>query len=105
MGNLLRPDIEIFESQVPFWVPRYGILPDWEGVGEFRGGPGIYVEMAADTKPGVPYIVMTGNSDGQMVSAVDVASGELRKAEMWIESHDGKTRILRTLANESVFQG
>ncbi len=103
VGNLVRPDIEIFESQVPFRVPSYGILPDWEGPGEFRGGPGIYVEMVADTKPGAPSILMTGNSDGQMVSAVGAASGELRKAEMWIESPDGKTRILRTMANEPVF--
>lgn len=105
VGNLARPDIEIFESQVPFRVPRYELLQDWEGAGEFRGGSGIYVEMVADTKPGAPTILMTGNSDGQIVPAVGAASGELRKAEAWIVSPNGKTRILRTMSNEPVFPG
>ncbi len=102
VGNIVRPDIEIFESQVPFRIPEYRLMQDWEGAGEYRGGPGIYVEMVADTKPGAPAILMTGNSDGQVVPPEGAVGGMLPKAEMWIESPNGDTRILRTMANEPV---
>ena len=105
VGNIVRPDIEIFESQVPFRLPRYELLKDWEGAGEYRGGPGIYVEMVADTKPGAPAILMTGNSDGQVVPPEGAVGGKLPKAESWIESPSSETRILRTMANEPVFPG
>jgi N-methylhydantoinase B len=105
VGNFARPDMEIFESQVPYRVTRYEFLQDHEGPGEFRGGPGIYIEMVADTKPGAPSILMTGNSDGQVVAAVGAASGPIAKAEMWIRSLNGETRILRTMANQPIFPG
>ena len=36
----MRPDIEHFESEVPFRVMRYEFMTDAEGAGEYRGGPG-----------------------------------------------------------------
>ena len=40
LGSFVRPDIEHFESEVPFRVMRYEFMTDAEGAGEYRGGPG-----------------------------------------------------------------
>ncbi len=105
-GNLGRAEIEIFESMVPYRVPRYELLQDWEGAGEFRGGPGVYVEAVADTAPGDPAILMTGNCDGMVIPPYGVAGGgEAPRVEMWIESPDGRKRVLRTYVNEPIFPG
>jgi len=39
------------------------------------------------------------------VAAVGAASGPIAKAEMWIRSPNGQTRILRTMANQPIFPG
>lgn len=106
VGSLVRPEIEIFESMVPYRVLQYQVLQDWEGAGEFRGGPGVYLELVADTVPGDPAILMTGNSDGTVLPPYGVAGGESpRRVEAWIESPDGRKRVLRTMVNEPIFTG
>lgn len=105
LGSFMRPDIERFESEVPFKVLRYEFVTDAEGAGEYRGGPGIFVEMVSDVKPGHPSFLMTGNSDGMVVAARGSTGEELAKLQMWIESPDGSTRTLRTMVNEPVFPG
>ena len=70
LGSFVRPDIEHFESEVPFRVMRYEFMTDAEGAGEYRGGPGIFVEMVSDVKPGHPSFLMTGNCDGAVVPAM-----------------------------------
>ncbi len=105
VGNLARPDIEIFESQVPFWVPRYELLQDWEGAGEFRGGAGVFIEAVADTKPGAPAILMSGNCDGQVIAPHGPNGEELHKVEMWIECPKGEKREFRTMTNAPIFPG
>jgi N-methylhydantoinase B len=106
VGGIVRPDMEIFESTVPYRVLKYEVLQDWEGAGEFRGGPGVYVELVADTVPGDPAILMTGNSDGAVMPPFGVAGGQVPPTvQAWIESPDGKKRPLRTMANEPMFPG
>jgi N-methylhydantoinase B len=105
LGSFVRPDIEHFESEVPFRVTRYEFITDSEGAGEFRGGPGVYVEMASDVKPGHPSFLMTGNSDGMVVAARGSTGEQLAKLEMWIESPGGERRVLRTMANEPIYPG
>ena len=98
VGCIVRPDIEVFETKVPYWVPRYELLADWEGAGEFRGGPGVYLEMAAndDMNPDAPTLLTTGNCDGTTFPALGTAGGQASpKNEMWIDSPDGATRALR----------
>ena len=104
-GNFTRPDMEIFECQVPYRITRYEFMQDREGAGEFRGGPAVYIEMIADTKPGAPSIIMTGNCDGQVVAPVGSANGAIAKAEMWIRKTDGETRPLRTMSNVPISPG
>ncbi len=106
VGSLVRPDIEIFESMVPYRVRTCEVMQDWEGAGEFRGGPGVYLELIADTVPGDPAILMTGNSDGAVVPPYGVAGGQTPpKVEAWIQSPDGKKRPCRTMSNEPIFPG
>lgn len=104
-GNFTRVDMEIFESQVPYRVTRYEFMQDREGPGEFRGGPAVYIEMVADTRPGAPSIIMTGNCDGQIVAPVGSASGPIAKAEMWIRKTDETNRELRTMTNTPISPG
>jgi N-methylhydantoinase B len=105
LGSFVRPDIEHFESEVPFRVMRYEFMTDAEGAGEYRGGPGVYVEMASDVKPGHPSFLMTGNCDGMVIPARGSTGEELARLEMWVETPDGCTRTLRTMANEAVYTG
>ena len=105
LGSFMRPDIEYFESEVPFRVLKYEFTQDSAGDGEYRGGPGVYVEMVSDTKPGHPSFLMTGNSDGMVVSARGATGVDLEKLEMWIESPDGKKRVLRTMVTEPIYPG
>ena len=105
-GGLVRPNVEMFESSSPYLVTNYEILQDWEGAGEFRGAPGAHVTFLARTQPGDPAILMTGNSDGQIVGPPGVAGGQApHLAEMEILSPDGRRRVLRTFANEPIFPG
>ena len=105
LGSFMRPDIEYFESEVPFRVLKYEFTQDSAGDGEYRGGPGVYVEMASDTKPGHPSFLMTGNSDGMAVPARGATGVDLEKLEMWIESPDGGKRVLRTMTTEPIYPG
>ena len=93
LGSFMRPDIEYFESEVPFRVLKYEFTHDSAGDGEYRGGPGVYVEMVSDTKPGHPSFLMTGNSDGMEVAARGSTGVDLEKLEMWIESPNGEKRV------------
>ena len=105
LASFVRPDIEHFESEVPFRVTRYEFETDAEGAGEFRGGPGVYVEMACDARPGHPAILMTGNCDGMVVPARGSTGQDLALLKMWIERPDGTTRPLRTVSSEPVAAG
>lgn len=103
-GNFMKPNIEVFELSVPYRVLNYDVLKDWEGAGEFRGSPGTYVEFIADTAEGAPSFLMTGNSDGMAFPPPGVEGGGTAPlVEMYIESTDGKRRILRTMSNVPIF--
>ena len=105
---MVRPNIEFFEATCPIWSPHYEVLQDWEGAGEFRGGPGVYVEMAAndDMSPDALAILMTGNSDGFRFAPRGTAGGQAAPMnEMWIESPNGETRVLPTMANMPIHPG
>jgi N-methylhydantoinase B len=104
-GNFMRPNIEMYECDLPFRVLNYEVAQDWEGAGEFRGAPGTRVVFAADTAEGAPSFLMTGNSDGQKFAPFGVAGGQSPPlVEMYIDNpHTGEQRILRTMANQPVF--
>lgn len=105
-ANLTRPNIEFFESTSPFLVTHYEVLQDWEGAGEFRGAPGSYVRFVANTVPGAPSLLMTGNSDGEKSAPAGVCGGGSGPfAEMEIVAVDGAHRVLRTFETKPIFPG
>ncbi len=105
LASFVRPDIEHFETEVPFRVTRYEFVTDGEGAGEYRGGPAVFVETVCDAKPGHPTSVMTGNTDGMIVAARGSTGEDLAPLKMWIAAPDGGTRVLRTLVNEPIEPG
>lgn len=105
LASFVRPDIEHFETEVPFRVTRYEFVTDGEGAGEYRGGPAVFVETVCDAKPGHPTSVLTGNTDGMVVAARGSTGEELAPLKMWITAPDGSSRILRTLVNEPICPG
>jgi len=106
VGCLVRPNIEFFENSSPYLVTHYEVLEDMEGAGEFRGAPGSHVTFIARTSPKDLAFLMTGNSDGEIISPPGVAGGQAAPlATMEIASVDGDKRILRTFANEPIRPG
>ncbi len=105
-ANFGRPNMEFYEATCPYLVTKYEILPDWEGAGEFRGGPGTFVELVAYTAEGAPSLIMTGNSDGTRFTVPGAAGGQDGpKAEMYLEAVDGTRRVLRTMTTVPIFPG
>jgi N-methylhydantoinase B len=105
-ANFGRPNMEFYEAMCPYVVTRYEVLPDWEGAGEFRGGPGTFVELVAYTAEGAPSLIMTGNSDGTRFPVPGAAGGQdAPKAEMYLEAVDGTKRVLRTMVTVPIFPG
>jgi len=106
MGSLLRPDIEHYEALFPFMNIKYEILPDWEGAGEFRGGPGIHTELWCRTHAGDPAFMVTGNSDGMVMAPWGVAGGqEPPKVQMYMQSVGEEPRVLRTMSQVPIKPG
>ena len=105
-GNFLRPNMEFYEATCPYVVNRYEVLPDSEGAGEFRGGPGTFVELIAYIAEGAPSFLMTGNSDGTRSIVPGVVGGfDAPQAEMEIIAVDGASRPLRTMVTVPIFPG
>ncbi len=109
VGCMVRPDMEVFETQIPYRVMRYELLQDWEGAGEYRGGPGVYLEMVCneDLPPDAATLLQTGNSDGMRFAPKGVAGGgDGRLNEMWIGNPlSGERRRLPTMSLEHVAPG
>jgi N-methylhydantoinase A/oxoprolinase/acetone carboxylase beta subunit/N-methylhydantoinase B/oxoprolinase/acetone carboxylase alpha subunit len=105
-ANFGRPNMEFYEATCPYVVTRYEVLPDYEGAGEFRGGPGTLVELVAYTAEDAPSFLMTGNSDGTRFKTPGVAGGQdAPQAEMYVEAVDGTRRVLRTMVTVPIFPG
>ena len=105
-ANFGRPNMEFYECMCPYVVTRYEVLPDWEGAGEFRGGPGTLVEIVAYTAEGAPSLIMTGNSDGTRFPVPGASGGRnAPQAEMHLVAVDGTERVLRTMVTVPIFPG
>jgi len=70
---MVRGSIEKAEIFYPFYWRRVELAQDTEGPGEFTGCTGTYMELVCESKEGFPAIVMTGNSDGEVIAPKGVA--------------------------------
>ena len=106
MGSLLRPDIEHYEAHVPYVNLRYELLSDWEGAGEYRGGPGVYTEILCRTNPGDSAFMVSGNSDGMVMAPWGVAGGqEPPPVQLYMQSSGEERRWFRTMSQVPIKPG
>jgi N-methylhydantoinase B len=100
--------MELFEVRSPYKVLTYECLTDWEGAGEFRGGPGVHVDMVAEMKEGDPAYIQTGNSDGMTIAPWGWNGGEEPPfVDMYIlrGGDPEKKEVLRTISQDVIFPG
>ena len=98
-GVMVRGSIEKAEIFYPFCWRRVELAQDTEGPGEFTGCTGTYMEMACESKEGYPAIVMTGNSDGEVIAPKGVAGAPAAQLhQMYVyRAAKGTREILRTV--------
>jgi hypothetical protein len=104
--DFLGSDIEQFEAHSPFVVNEVKELEDWEGAGEYRGSPGMYLELTSHTARDAAAVLQTGNSDSSRFSPLCVmGSGSAPLSEITVYGSDGSKRQLRTIDQQPVFPG
>jgi N-methylhydantoinase B len=88
MSNSRNAPIEVIEMTYPLQVERYGLVPDSEGAGEFRGGFGMTREVRVlETSMSV-----RASTDRTLKGPYGLkGGGSGRCAKLFIESPDGTT--------------
>jgi N-methylhydantoinase B len=87
MTNTRNTPVEVIEIAYPLTVERYGLIPDTDGPGRFRGGLGLTRELTVEDHPAVinlssdrlklrPWGLAGGQPGGTVDSALRLASGE-----------------------------
>ena len=71
MTNTRNAPVEVMESTYPLRVERYGLVPDSEGAGRFRGGLGMVREMTVLTD-----VTLTLSSDRHRLHPWGVKGGQ-----------------------------
>jgi N-methylhydantoinase B len=106
-GVMVRGSIEKAEIFYPFYWRRVELSQDTEGPGEFTGCTGTYMELVCESKEGFPAIVMTGNSDGEVIAPKGVAGAPPAQLhQMYVYRAARKTKeILRTVDMTTVGPG
>jgi N-methylhydantoinase B len=86
MTNTLNTPVEVIEIAYPLRVERYGLVPDTDGPGRFRGGLGLTRELTVlDHSP-----VMSWGSDRNRLPPWGLADGKPGgKVSTWLERPDG----------------
>lgn len=90
MTNTRNAPVEVIESTYPFQIERYGLVPDSEGAGEYRGGMGMTREiimkgdetkfsLSADRRTIHPWGVLGGLSSETSDCVVVSKTGERRR--------------------------
>ena len=102
MTNTRNTPVEVIEASYPFRVERYGLVPDSDGAGKYRGGLGMTREillmgeeatfsLSADRKNVAPWGVFGGRDAG--------------RSSCIIVSKDGKKRRLPSKITTRVVEG
>jgi N-methylhydantoinase B len=106
-GVMVRGSIEKAEIFYPFCWRRVELAQDTEGPGEFTGCTGTYMELVCESKEGFPAIVMTGNSDGEVIAPKGVAGAPpAQRHQMYVYRAALKAKeVLRTVDMTTVSPG
>lgn len=74
ISGLRKGNVEMIESRYPWRVQKIGMTCDTEGAGQWRGGPGTFVEWVAEGSARHQFV--TGNSDGIRTGIFALAGGQ-----------------------------
>jgi N-methylhydantoinase B len=103
MTNTRNAPVEVIESTYPLFVKGYGLVPDTEGAGRFRGGLGMYRAMEIES----PETTLTLSSDRAKLPPWGVFDGKPGgTSRCLLASPDGRTETLAySKTTRSVAQG
>ena len=109
MTNTRNTPVEVIESAYPFRVERYGLVPDTDGAGRFRGGLGIAREIVLNAEEATfslsgdrqqigPWGVFGGKSASPSECIIVSAAGKRRRmgSKVTTQVHRGDRIIVRT---------
>jgi N-methylhydantoinase B len=109
MSNSQNAPTEVIEMTYPLLVERYGLVPDSEGPGKFRGGFGmvreltileadITVRASTDRVMNGPYGLNGGEAGGRAQLLLEQPNGkkESLPPKSTFEAHPGDKIIIRT---------
>jgi N-methylhydantoinase B len=110
MTNTRNAPVEVIETTYPLLIKSYGLVPDSDGPGEFRGGLGMRREIqigsqgttltiATDRSKLRPWGVFGGRGGGNSSCTIVHSSGESKRLEyskMTLPVNEGETVILCT---------
>jgi N-methylhydantoinase B len=93
LTNTRNTPVEVIERSYPLKVRKYGLIPDSEGPGRYRGGCGVVRELVL---LGERTIVSVG-ADRRKVTPWGIEGGlHARGAHCWVSSQEGEVRELPT---------
>jgi N-methylhydantoinase B len=102
MTNTRNTPVEVIESTYPFRVERYGLVPDTEGAGCFRGGLGIAREIVLEAEEAT----FSLSGDRQQIGPWGVRGGEsATPSECTIVTAAGKRRRMGSKVTTQVHRG
>ena len=108
IGALGRTEAEFFEGFCPYRITRYEVMQDFEGAGQWRGGPGVEIEVYADVPDeGGHSRLATGNCDGNFEAPWGINGGlDGACLEMYIDrARSGEREVLRTMDLVPIYRG
>jgi N-methylhydantoinase B len=102
MTNTRNAPAEVIESSYPFRIERYGLVPDSEGAGKYRGGVGMtreIVTLAEET-------TFSLSADRRKIGPWGVFGGQVAgTSDCVVVSEDGKRRRLPSKITTTLKKG
>lgn len=102
MTNTRNAPVEVIESTYPFLIEQYGLVPDSEGAGEYRGGVGMtreIVMLAEETR-------FSLSADRRKIGPWGVCGGQAAgTSDCVVVSKDGKRRRLPSKITTTLKKG
>jgi N-methylhydantoinase B len=91
LGAVTRGEIEEMEIRIPWHMLKLRMVPDFSGVGRWRGGPGVHWEAINQGSDGK---MATGSSDGDEVLGFGaVGGGEMPPCRTYIQRGGEMIRV------------
>jgi len=102
MTNTRNAPVEIIESSYPFQIEKYGLVPDSEGAGEYRGGLGMTREIVVLAEE----IRFSLSADRREIGPWGVSGGHAGDtSDCVVVSKDGKRRRLPSKITTALRKG